>query len=83
MLSTHKHTHKENIMFTFDSIIDSVQTAKKTFVNTFVTDAKFKAELVKLVDAQTEFAKGQVKTTLSIAEAFVKNASDAVYKKAA
>ena len=70
-------------MFTFDSIIDSVQTAKKTFVNTFVTDAKFKAELVKLVDAQTEFAKGQVKTTLSIAEAFVKNASDAVYKKAA
>ncbi len=70
-------------MFTFDSIIDSVQGAKKTFVNTFVSDAKFKAELIKLVDAQTEFAKGQVKTTLSIAEAFVKNASDAVYKKAA
>jgi hypothetical protein len=68
-------------MFTFDSFIDSVQTAKKTFVNTFVTDAKFKAELVKLVDAQTEFAKGQVKTTLSIAEAFVKNASNAVYTK--
>jgi hypothetical protein len=68
-------------MFTFDSIIDSVQGAKKTFVNTFVNDAKFKAELIKLVDAQTEFAKGQVKTTLSIAEAFVKNASDAVYAK--
>ena len=70
-------------MFTFDSIIDSVQTAKKTFVETFVQDEKFKKELIKLVDAQTEFAKGQVKTTLSIAEAFVKNASDAVYKKAA
>jgi hypothetical protein len=70
-------------MFTLDYAIDSVQNAKKTFVNTFVTDAKFKAELIKLVDAQTEFAKGQVKTTLSIAEAFVKNASDAVYKKAA
>ncbi len=69
-------------MFTLDYAIDSVQNAKKTFVNTFVTDAKFKAELIKLVDAQTEFAKGQVKTTLSIAEAFVKNASDAVYKKA-
>ena len=69
-------------MFTLDFAIDSVQNAKKTFVNTFVTDAKFKAELIKLVDAQTEFAKGQVKTTLSIAEAFVKNASDAVYKKA-
>ena len=70
-------------MFTFDSIIDSVQNAKKTFVTTFITDDKFKADLIKLVDAQTEFAKGQVKTTLSIAEAFVKNASDAVYKKAA
>jgi hypothetical protein len=70
-------------MFTFDSIIDAVQNGKKQFVNTFVTDAKFKAELVKLVDAQTEFAKGQVKTTLSIAEAFVKNAGDVVYKKAA
>ena len=69
-------------MFTFDYIIDSVQNAKKTFVNTFVADEKFKAELVKLVDAQTEFAKGQVKTTLTIAEAFVKNASDAIYKKA-
>jgi len=66
----------------FNQIIDSVQDAKKQFVNTFVTDKAFQAELVKLVDAQTEFAKGQVKTTLSIAEAFVKNASDTVYKKA-
>jgi hypothetical protein len=70
-------------MFTLDFVIDSVQNAKKTFVNTFITDDKFKKELTKLVDAQTEFAKGQVKTTLSIAEAFVKNASDAIYKKAA
>jgi hypothetical protein len=69
-------------MFTLDFAIDSVQNAKKTFVNTFVTNESFKAELVKLVDAQTEFAKGQVKTTLSIAEAFVKNATEAVYKKA-
>lgn len=68
-------------MFTLDFIIDSFQNAKKQVVNTFITDDKFKAELVKLVDAQTEFAKGQVKTTLSIAEAFIKNASDAVYAK--
>jgi hypothetical protein len=68
-------------MFTPDFYIDGVQNAKKTFVNTFVTNDKFKAELIKLVDAQTEFAKGQIKTTLSIAEALVKNASDAVYKK--
>jgi hypothetical protein len=79
---THKHTHKEIIMFTFDSYIDAIQGAKKTVVETFVKDDKFKAELIKLVDAQTKFAKGQVQTTLSIAEAFVKNASEAVYKKA-
>ena len=68
-------------MFTPDYIIDSVQNAKKTFVNTFVTNETFKTELIKLVDAQTEFAKGQIKTTLSIAEALVKNASNAVYSK--
>jgi len=68
-------------MFTPDTIIDSVQSAKKQFVETFVTNESFKKELIKLVDAQTEFAKGQVKTTLSIAEAFVKNASTAVYSK--
>ena len=70
-------------MFTPDFYIDGVQNAKKQFVNTFVANESFKKELVKLVDAQTEFAKGQVKTTLSIAEAFYKNATDAIYKKAA
>ena len=73
-------------MFTADFYIDGVQNAKKQFVNTFVTNESFKKELIKLVDAQTEFAKGQVKTTLSIAEAFYKQATDAVYaqvKKAA
>jgi hypothetical protein len=68
-------------MFTLDFVIDSVQNAKKTLVNTFVQDDKFKAELNKLVDAQTEFAKGQVKTTLSIAESFVKNTNNAIYAK--
>ena len=66
-----------------NQIIDSVQNAKKTFVNTFVTNESFKTELIKLVDAQTEFAKGQVKTSLSIAEAFYKNATDAFYAKKA
>ena len=70
-------------MFTPEAIIDSVQNAKKQFVTAVVTNESFKKELIKLVDAQTEFAKGQVKTTLSIAEAFYKNATDAIYKKAA
>lgn len=70
-------------MFTPDQIIDSIQNAKKQFVNTFVTNESFKKELVKLVDAQTEFAKGQSKTTLAIAEAFYKNATNSIYAKAA
>lgn len=73
-------------MFNQDFIIDGVQNAKKTFVNTFVTDKKFQAELNKLVDAQTTFAKGQVNASLDIAQAFIKNASEVFYstlKKAA
>ncbi len=68
-------------MFTADFYIDGVQNAKKQFVNAVVTNEAFKKELIKLVDAQTEFAKGQVKTTLSIAEAIVKNATSTVYTK--
>lgn len=63
-------------MFNFDSIIDSVQNAKLQFVNTFVTDKKFQAELIKLVEAQSAFAKGQVQSTISIAEAIAKNAKE-------
>ena len=73
-------------MFTAESYIDSVQNAQKKIVETFVTHDSFKKELIKLIDAQTEFAKGQVKANLAIAETFWKNASDAVYanvKKAA
>lgn len=69
-------------MFTVDSIIDTVQNTKKQFVTTvFSNNESFKTELVKLIDAQTDFAKGQFKTSLQIAETFVKNATSAVYSK--
>jgi hypothetical protein len=68
-------------MFTFDSYIDAIQGAKKTFVETYIKDEKFKAELTKLVDAQTKFAKGSVQSTLDIAQSFVKNFNDTVYSK--
>ena len=66
----------------FNQVIDAIQDGKKQIVNTFVKDESFKTELIKLVDAQTKFAKGSVQSTLDIAQAFVKNASNAVYKKA-
>ena len=77
MLSTHKHTHKEKNMFFADSIIDAVQGAKKTFVNTFVTDDKFKTQLNKLVDAQTGIAKSAAKASMDIADAFVQHTTEA------
>ena len=60
----------------FNQVIDAVQNGKKQIVNSFVTDKKFQAELIKLVDAQTAFAKGQIETTISIAEALAKNAKE-------
>ena len=66
----------------FNSIIDAIQDSKKTLVTTFVKDDKFQAELIKLVDAQTKFAKGSVQSSLDIAQAIVKNVSETVYKKA-
>jgi len=63
-------------MFLFDSTIDAIQNSKKQVVSTFVTDKKFQAELTKLIEAQTEFTKSQVQSTLSIAEALAKNAKE-------
>ena len=74
---------QENIMFTPESIIDSVNSAQKTFVETFVKNEPFKKELVKLIDAQTKFAKTQYTTSIELTQAFWKHASDAVYAKKA
>lgn len=70
-------------MFTPDFFINSVQSAQTKIVETFVTNDSVKKELIKLIDAQTEFVKGSTKNSLAIAEAFWKNASNAVYAKAA
>jgi hypothetical protein len=63
-------------MFTHNTIIDSIQNGKKQIVNTFVTDAKFKAELNKLIDAQSSAAKTSVEASLAIAQALTKQATD-------
>jgi hypothetical protein len=68
-------------MFSFDSIVDTVQGAQTKFVETYVTDKKLQAEMIKLADAQAKFAKGSYQTTLSIAQAVVKNTGDVVYAK--
>jgi hypothetical protein len=62
-------------MFTHNQLIDTVQAGKKQIVSTFVTDAKFKEELNKLIDAQGQATKTAVEASLAIAQALVKNTS--------
>lgn len=62
-------------MFTVDATIDAIQTGKKTFVNTFVTNEKAATAMNKFVDAQTEYTKKAVKAGT---DAFTTLASEAV-----
>lgn len=68
-------------MFTADAIIDTVQTGKKTFVNTFVTNEAIKESMVKFIDAQAEYTKKAAKvgmdTFTSVASESLKAAQEA------
>jgi hypothetical protein len=44
-------------MFTADALIDTVQTGKKTIVNTFVTNEATKDAMIKFIDAQADYTK--------------------------
>jgi hypothetical protein len=69
-------------MFTsFETIVDTVQGAQKSFVETYVKDKKIQSELVKLTEAQAKFAKNSYQTSLTLAQLVFKGASDTVYAK--
>jgi len=44
-------------MFTLDAMVDAIQTGKKTFVNTFVTNEKAKDAMVEFIDTQSEYTR--------------------------
>jgi len=50
-------------MFTTDAIIDAVQTAKKTWVKTFVTNDHIAESMNEFVDAQAEYTRKAFKAT--------------------
>lgn len=50
-------------MFTLDYAVDAIQTGKKTFVNTFVTNETIKTEMLKFIDAQADYTKKAIKAT--------------------
>ena len=62
-------------MFTADAVIDAVQTGKKTFINTFVTNEATKEALVKFVDAQADYTKKAAKVGM---DTFTSLTSEAV-----
>jgi len=68
-------------MFTADATIDAVQTAKKTFVNTFVTNEAVKTPLIKFIDAQADYTKKAAKvgmdTFTSLSSEALKQAQEA------
>lgn len=61
-------------MFTPDATIDAVQTAKKTFVNTFVTNEAVKDSMVKFIDAQAEYTKKAAKVGMDTATTIAQEA---------
>jgi hypothetical protein len=54
-------------MFTTDAIIDTVQTGKKTFVNTFITNESVKDAMIKFIDAQADYTKKASKVGIDTA----------------
>ena len=50
----------------FNSVIETVQTAQKTFINTFVTNEEIARPMVKMIDSQCETAKMTAKAILDI-----------------
>lgn len=61
-------------MFTPDATIDAVQTAKKTFVNTFVTNEAIKDSMVKFIDAQADYTKKAAKVGMDTATTIAQEA---------
>lgn len=53
-------------MFTFDSIISSVQSAQKSLVS-YITDAQIRDSVSSVIDAQAQYAQTAAKAMTDIA----------------
>lgn len=69
-------------MFTLDYAVDAVQTGKKTFVNTFVTNEAMKKEMIKFIDAQADYTKQAIKATTDATAAIASEGMKAVQEVA-
>lgn len=48
-------------MFTYDAVIDAVQTGKKSWVSTFVTNDVARDAMIKFIDVQSDYTKKAAK----------------------
>jgi ATP phosphoribosyltransferase len=69
-------------MFTADAIIDTVQTGKKTIVNTFVTNETVKESMIKFIDAQADYTKRAAKVGMDTAATLTSEAVKVVQEAA-
>ena len=69
-------------MFSADALIDTIQTGKKTFVNTFVTNDTVKSTLIDFVDAQAEYTKTVFGVASDMGKSFYDTVLAAVQKQA-
>ena len=60
-------------MFYTDMAIDAVQNAKKTWLNSVVSNDEIKTPLTKFVDAQTAYTKQLVDSSTEVMNTFAKN----------
>jgi hypothetical protein len=69
-------------MFTADALIDTVQTGKKTFVKTFVTNETARDAMIEFIDAQADYTKKAAKagtdTFATLATEMVKASQNAM-----
>lgn len=69
-------------MFTADALIDTVQTGKKTFVNTFVQNETIKESMIKFIDAQADYTKKAAKVGMDTATTITSEAVKAAQEAA-
>lgn len=60
-------------MFTPHYFIDNVQQLKRNTVSTLISNPALKKEMLDLIDAQTQFYKSAVNSSLSIVATVFKN----------
>lgn len=69
-------------MFTPDALIDTVQTGKKTLVNTFVANEAIKDSMIKFIDAQADYTKKAAKVGMDTATTITSEAVKAAQEAA-